>query len=169
MVSRDTSEQGDFGKDDPLLSLKATIEIQRRLQADPNAVSDEEIDAEYGGEPDASTVRELFRKTTFGRPPKDGRASARAKLRRRLIALAAAFEAVEGAVEEVLSSPGRINKPQDLEHLKQAIIDFRAATSLAGYGSALPSVDLGMFDLIMASPPVDWSVPTAASESVDND
>lgn len=65
--------------------MEAVMAFQRRMQSEPDSVSDEEIQAEYGPDISPGDLRELFRKSTFGREPKNPRVSARAKLRRRLL------------------------------------------------------------------------------------
>jgi hypothetical protein len=71
---------------------------------------------------------------SFKRPPKNPRASARAKLRRRLTWLQAALHNAEMAVDEVFAAPGRTYNRENLERIKGAVKDFRDSTGLTGDG-----------------------------------
>src|SRR4051794_23889350 len=70
----------------------------------------------------------------FKRPPKNPRASARAKLRRRLAWLQGALHNVEMTIDEVFAAPGRTYNGEKLERIKRAIKDFRDTTGLTGDG-----------------------------------
>ncbi|MDP1874818.1 hypothetical protein [Phenylobacterium sp.] len=111
-------------------SFESLLAFQRRMEADPDGVTDDEIREEYGSDISPAELRELFRRSTFGRASKRPRASARAKLRRRLLWLSRSLQEVESAVDAVRKSPGRINKPKELEDLLAAIGDFRRAANL---------------------------------------
>lgn len=127
-----TENEGDggmlFRQDD--FSFESLLAFQRRMEADPDAVTDEEIREEYGSDISPAELRELFRRSTFGRPPKKPRASARAKLRRRLLWLSRSLQEVESAIAAVRNSPGRTNKPKELEDILTAIGEFRKAANL---------------------------------------
>ena len=111
-------------------SFESLLAFQRRMEADPDAVTDDEIREEYGSDISPAELREIFRRSTFGRPSKKPRASARAKLRRRLLWLSRSLQEVESAVAAVHSSPGRTNKPKELEDILAAIGVFRSAANL---------------------------------------
>ncbi|MFN4140515.1 hypothetical protein [Aestuariivirga sp.] len=70
--------------------------------------------------------------------PKNPRASARGKLRRRLMWLQASLHEVELTIEEVFSAPGKTYKKEELERITTAIADFRNVTGLTGDG--LPQI-----------------------------
>lgn len=126
----DNDRNNEDSSESNSVSIESIIAFQRRMQADPDAVSDEEIRAEYGDDISPTELRELFRKTTFGREPKNPRTSARAKLRRRVIWLSRSLDEVESAVAEVRNAPGRTNKQNELDELLDAIIAFRSAVNL---------------------------------------
>lgn len=112
--------------------------FQQRLTADPDSVSDDEFRAEYGDDIPPSELRELFRRRTFGKESKAPRASARAKLRRRLVWLKDSLDAVEHAVNQIIASPGRTYKQKELSDLLAAIEQFRATARLPERESASP-------------------------------
>lgn len=122
--------EGDEHNEHTEVSIEAVLAFQRRMQSDPDSVSDEEIQAEYGPDTSPSDLRELFRKSTFGRESKNPRVSARAKLRRRLLCLNRSLEEVESAVVAVRDAPGRTNKQKELDELLAAIDVFRSAVKL---------------------------------------
>ncbi|MEI9416854.1 hypothetical protein O7A70_27420 [Mesorhizobium sp. Cs1299R1N1] len=68
--------------------------------------------------------------STFTAHPKNPRASARRKLRRRIVNLELALENVEWAIGEVFSTAGRVNKESELRRLQAAIAAFREETGL---------------------------------------
>ncbi len=117
------------GEDAPF-SLENALAFQQRLETDPDAISDVEIEAQYGSDISPADFRDLFRKNTFAREAKNQRASARAKLGRRLLWLRRSLEEVESAVADVCAAPGRTNKQGDLDGLLAAITAFRAAAKL---------------------------------------
>lgn len=129
-MAEDTHSEGQEPVESAEVSIEAAMAFQSRMQSDPESVSDEEIRAEYGTDISPSDLRDLFRKTTFGREPKNPRISARAKLRRRLLCLSRSLEEVESAVAEVLEAPGRTNKQNELEKLLDAIKVFRGEVKL---------------------------------------
>ncbi|MBR0670512.1 hypothetical protein [Neoroseomonas soli] len=150
--------QTDDVLDDPLATILAIVEFQRRIQSDPDSVTDEEILKEYGEEVDAKTVRDLARHSTFNRTAKNTRASAREKLRRRLTWLSAALDDVDGAIDAVLNAPGRTNRQADLEEIKKAIVTFRASSHLISHQEVDSAQDLeSLFERIFSKPPLDWS------------
>ncbi|HEX8443808.1 MAG TPA: hypothetical protein VF631_09195 [Allosphingosinicella sp.] len=63
-------------------------------------------------------------------PPKNPRASARGRLRRRIDWLQHALSQVEIAIQGVREAPGRTNRPDKLDQLEKAIADFRANAGL---------------------------------------
>ncbi len=128
MLENEDSEGAGLRNDE--FSIESLLAFQRRLEVDPDAVTDDEIQEEYGTDISPADLRELFRKSTFGRPSKRPRASARAKLRRRLLWLSRSLQEVESAVDAVRSSPGRTNKAGELEDLLTAIEQFRSAVKL---------------------------------------
>lgn len=128
MASKKDNEKGS--EDGPTFSYDAIIAFNSRMQSDPEAVSDSDIQEQYGTDISADEVRKLFRKNTFKRAPVELRASARAKLRRRLSWLSRTLEEVESAVEEVRCAPGRTNKQDELDTLLTAIDVFRASIKL---------------------------------------
>lgn len=129
MIDDDNSELVG-PKDDAAFSIEALIAFQRRMQSDPDSVSDSEIQNEYGSDISPHELRELFRKNTFGRAANNQRASARAKLRRRLLWLSRSLEEIQAAVAEVRSAPGRTNKQLELDGLLNAIEVFRSSVNL---------------------------------------
>lgn len=128
MAENDGNDVMGLREDD--FSLESLLAFQRRMEADPDAVTDDEIRKEYGSDISPTELRELFRRSTFGHASKSPRASARAKLRRRLLWLSRSLQEVESAVAEVRNSPGRTNKPKELEVILAAIGDFRSAANL---------------------------------------
>lgn len=111
-------------------SIEAAIAFQQRLKSDPDSVSDEEIWNEFGGDTPPHEIRELFRGGKFGNTSKTPRASARSKLRRRLLWLGQALADVEAAVAEVRAAPGRTNKQAELDEVLAAIEVFRSTVKL---------------------------------------
>lgn len=126
----ENEDREDAGLRNDELSIESLLAFQRRMEADPDAVTDDEIQEEYGSDISPAELRELFRRSTFGRPSRWPRASARAKLRRRLLWLSRSLQEVESAVGAVLSSPGRTNKAGELKDLLAAIEQFRSAARL---------------------------------------
>jgi len=123
-VSRESDEDSE-------LSISDIMAFQKRIEVAPDSVSDDEIRAEYGDGISPNDLRELFRRSTFRNESKAPRASARAKLRRRLVWLDRSLEEVEDAVGQVLGSPGRTNKQSELDNLLAAIEQFRTAVGLS--------------------------------------
>jgi hypothetical protein len=115
---------------EPEFSIADSVAFQRRLQSDPDSVNDDEIRAEYGEDIDPQELRRLIGGNTFGREPRDKRASVRAKLRRRLFCLSRSLDEVEHAVTAVLQAPGRTYKREELERLLAAIDHFRSGVKL---------------------------------------
>lgn len=148
------AQQDATGQEDDF-SIEAVLEFQRRLQAEPDSVTDEEIRDHFGDDLDAPGIREAFRRNTFGRPPKNPRTSARGKLRRRLTWLSEALEQVEDAVDVVLEAPGRTNRRDELDALKKAISEFRSTTKLRPPPEPGP-IDPDMFERMFgdANPPL---------------
>jgi hypothetical protein len=142
---KDTPSEGEDHVEPAEVSIEAVMAFQRRMQSEPDSVSDEEIQAEYGPDISPGDLRELFRKSTFGREPKNPRVSARAKLRRRLLWLSRSLEEVESAVAEVRDAPGRTNKQNELGELLAAIDAFRSAVKLPAPQEP-PEVDPDLFE-----------------------
>lgn len=144
--------------------LREIFEFQNRLHVDPDAISDEELIAEYGDDFDIEELRNTFRKYTFNRPPKNPRASARAKLRRRLLWLEQSLGEVEVAVDAVLNAPGRTNKRTELEDLQGAIKNFREAVTLPSRSE--PQGDgTDIFERILGLPSQDQTDANRAEAS----
>lgn len=92
------------------------------------------------------------------KPPKDPRASARAKLRRRLIWLQAALHNADLAIEDVFAAPGRTNKRERLQAIKDAMKVFRDATGLTGDGlERTPAISNEVFDRLIFGDGTNWS------------
>jgi hypothetical protein len=158
----DTCSEGNEPMSDTEVSIESVLAFQRRMQLDPDSVSDEEIRLEYGTDISPGDLRELFRRSTFGREPKNPRTSARAKLRRRILWLSRSLEEVESAVAEVRDAPGRTNKRNELDELIDAIGAFRAAVKLPAPQE--PSeIDPDLFQRMFGNAPheqnIDITVP----------
>lgn len=153
MVGNARSE-GEEAVDATEVSLEAVMAFGRRMQSDPDSVSDEEIRAEYGAETSPSDLRDLFRKSTFGRAAKNPRTSARAKLRRRLLWLSRSLEEVESAIAEVRASPGRTNKQNELDEILDALQAFRSAVKLPTPPEP-PEVDPDLFERMFGTAVVE--------------
>jgi hypothetical protein len=134
-------------------SIEAALAFQRRMESDPDAVSDDDIEAEYGADISPAELRDLFRRSTFGRSTKNPRASSRAKLRRRLVWLSRSLEEVEDAVAAVLGSPGRVNSPHELDQILAAIEQFRSAAKLPPPEEPR-EIDLDSFERLFGINPV---------------
>ena len=145
--------QETTSEDDADFSIADATEFNNKLRHDPDSIGDNEIRDQYGYDIDVNAVREAFRRSTFNRPPKNQRASARAKLRRRLLWLQQAISDVEAAIEAVLAAPGRTNKSGELEDLRKSIAELRTKTGLAGNGQpGVDDADLSMFDKLFNLP-----------------
>jgi hypothetical protein len=151
-------EQADMA----LYSLLDDIEFNRRLQETPDGVSNEEIQQQFGSDIDPLAIREAFRKNTFGKAPKNPRASARGKFRRRLLWLQRILSDVEGSIEHLLQTPGKIYKLSEIESLKVAIKEFREKSGLHGDGNPEVS-ELGedFLERVLASGGASWGSPEA--------
>ena len=98
----------------------------------------------------------------FKRPPKNPRASARAKLRRRLIWLQAALHNAEIAIDDVFKAPGQTYKRKELEGIKAAINDFRESTGLRGDGlDNIPPIPEGSLERFFSEPGANLAEYTA--------
>jgi hypothetical protein len=94
--------------------------------------------------------------------PKNPRANARAKLRRRLIWLQMALHNTEIAIDDVFEAPGRTNKRVELEKIKTAIEDFRRTTGLTGDGlDDIPPIPDGSLESFLAPAEANLSAYTA--------
>jgi len=158
----DTHSEGEEPVERTEVSIEAVIAFQNRMQSDPDSVSDEEIRAEYGTDVSPCDFRDHFRKTTFGREPKNPRASARAKFRRRLLWLSRSLEEVESAVAEILHAPGRTNKQNELNELLDAISAFRSAVKLPAPQEP-PDVDPDLFERMFGTAPNEQHSDSVAS------
>ena len=151
--SQESGESSEF-------SIATILAFQNRLKSDPDSVSDKEIQAESGTDISPSDIRDLFRRSTFNRASKNPRASARAKLRRRLVWLNRSLEQVKCAVKEVFDAPGRTNKRNELETILEAIEEFRSAVKLPA--PQQPSdIDPDLFERLLGNttyeqPPEDF-------------
>lgn len=150
-MAEDSNESAAADEGDAF-SLEAVIAFQRRLESDPDAVSNEEIMAEYGAAIAPEDLRDLFRRSTFGRSAKNPRASARAKLRRRLVWLSRSLEEVEDAIAAVRSSAGRVNKSKELDEILAAIERFRRDANLPAPEEPR-EVDPDLFERLFGSGP----------------
>lgn len=119
-------------EDEEIQRVKRLLAERQRTELDPDAASDEELLASWGmdGEQSAAEIRASIKKSTFGRPAKDKRASARAKLRRRVLWVSRALDDLEAHIQEVFDAPGRTNRKAELENLRGAIKEFRASTGI---------------------------------------
>ena len=89
----------------------------------------------------------------FKKLPKNPRASARAKLRRRLTWLQGALHNTEMAIADVFNAPGRTYKKEKLEAIRNAIAVFREATGLTGDGlENIPELPDDFFDRVFSDP-----------------
>ena len=71
-----------------------------------------------------------FDDVSFKKPPKNPKASARAKYNRRKIAVSHALDQLEYAIDDVLSQGGTIYKREEAERIKESIRKFRDETGI---------------------------------------
>ncbi|MEO5375852.1 MAG: hypothetical protein H7840_16600 [Alphaproteobacteria bacterium] len=140
------TDNADTDVEDANFSLAEVFATNRRIQENPDEVSDEELREHFGEEIDVEKVRALFRRSTFGKEPKDKRASSRAKLRRRMLWLHRSILEVEAAIEEVLGVPGRTNKADELKALREVLVEFRAKAGLTDDGALGIKADPDLFE-----------------------
>ncbi len=162
MTHRDEGQADE--KDE--FSIFDVIAFQRRLQEDPDAVSDDEIRAEYGADIPPDEMRELFRRSRSGKGAKDPRASAREKLRRRLVWLTRSLESVEHAVNDVLQAPGRTYKKKELSELLDAIEQFRGMVKLPKSDVDSP-LDPDFVERFLSGQRTDWKPLPSDSDRED--
>jgi hypothetical protein len=147
-MADDNNRTGDATaeSEDETLSLREVIATNRRIQDDPDSVSDEELREHFGADIDVKEIRGLFRRSTFGHTAKNQRASARAKLKRRMLWLHKSIIEVEAAIKEVVAAPGRTNKVDELVKLQEALADFRVKAGLTDDGVLDQEVDPDLFE-----------------------
>jgi hypothetical protein len=115
-----------------------------------------------GEKPELKETKNEDETGTFKRPPKNPSASARAKLRRRLIWLQAALHNAEIAIDDVFAAPGQTYRRAELEKIKTAIEDFRKATGLTGDGlPEIPPIPDARLESFFASPEANLAAYTA--------
>jgi hypothetical protein len=163
----ESGADGENSGENAEFSIADIVAFQRRLETNPDSVSDDEIRAEYGDGISPSSLRELFRRSTFGRESKTPRASARAKLRRRLVWLSRSLDEVEDAVRQVSASPGRTYKQKELIDLLGAITQFRDAVRLPEPKS-LPACDPDLLECLLSSPQQDWKPISSNANGADD-
>lgn len=116
-------------------------------------------------ENEESDLQQLTREiteNTVKKEPKNPRASARAKLRRRLVWLQAALYNAEMAIDDVFNAPGRTNKRKELEKIKDSITKFRCDTGLTADGMPdMAQIPEDVFDRLFSDADTDWSSYTA--------